>query len=281
MKYLNLGCGKRFHPNWTNIDFRSTSPNVIQHNLIHGIPFPDNSFPIIYHSHVLEHLTKSQATLFLKECYRVLCHQGIIRVAVPDLESIARSYIFALEQSLLGSKEASENYNWLMLELIDQIARNRSGGEMASYLFQENIPNQDFILKRIGVEAQVLIDAGRHKRKSLSLKSKNTYTQNFSFKFFNHLDSLRDRILKTILSSDEYQSLKIGKFRLSGENHQWMYDRYSLANELKKCNFQCITQRTASESYIPHWKSFNLDTEADGAIYKPDSLFMEAIKPSA
>ncbi|QUY40607.1 hypothetical protein [Acaryochloris marina] len=58
-----------------------------------------------------------------------------------------------------------------------------------------------------------------------------------------------------------------------------MYDRYSLARLLKECGFEQITQRSATESYIPGWSSFNLDTEADGNIYKPDSLYMEAIKP--
>lgn len=59
-----------------------------------------------------------------------------------------------------------------------------------------------------------------------------------------------------------------------------MYDSYSLAKLLKACGFQQIMQRTATQSYIPNWSDFNLDTEPDGSVYKPDSLFMEAIKPS-
>jgi len=39
-----------------------------------------------------------------------------------------------------------------------------------------------------------------------------------------------------------------------------------------------ITQRLSAESYIPDWASFNLDTEPDGTVYKPDSLYIEAIK---
>ncbi|MFN9648236.1 MAG: methyltransferase domain-containing protein, partial [Pseudanabaena sp.] len=59
MKLLNLGCGHRFHSAWTNIDFRSNNENVIAHNLLKGIPFPDQSFDVIYHSHVLEHFSRS------------------------------------------------------------------------------------------------------------------------------------------------------------------------------------------------------------------------------
>ena len=42
MELLNLGCGTRFHPSWTNVDFVSTGNNVIAHNLLNGIPFEDN-----------------------------------------------------------------------------------------------------------------------------------------------------------------------------------------------------------------------------------------------
>ena len=35
----------------------------------------------------------------------------------------------------------------------------------------------------------------------------------------------------------------------------------------------------ASESRIPGWSEFHLDTEPDGTVYKPDSLNMEAVKP--
>lgn len=42
-----------------------------------------------------------------------------------------------------------------------------------------------------------------------------------------------------------------------------------------------LIQRTATEGYVPNLFSFNLDTEPDGSIYKPDSLLLEAIKPSA
>ena len=85
-------------------------------------------------------------------------------------------------------------------------------------------------------------------------------------------------LLKLILGK-EYRTLQIGRFRQSGEIHQWMYDHYSLSVLLKKCNLTDVIQRSATESYIPDWTRFNLDTEMDGTVYKPDSLFMEAIKP--
>lgn len=279
MNYLNLGCGDRFHPNWTNVNFITTGSDVIAHNLTEGIPFPDASFEVVYHSHILEHFSKSQAPTFLKECYRVLRPQGTIRIAVPDLEQIIRSYIFALEEALSGSQEAAYNYNWLLLELFDQIVRNNSGGDMSVYLFQEDIPNKAFIFKRLGTEAKNLIEVGRQQRKNtppLAPWFKRTFRP--AYQFLQDPTYRREIFLKLLLSSKDYHALQIGRFRQNGEVHQWMYDRYSLAKLLEDCGFQQIVQRTAAESYIPNWTDFNLDTELDGSVYKPDSLFMEAIK---
>ena len=75
-KLLNLGCGTRFHRSWTNIDFSSSDKSVIAHNLLKGIQYNDNFFDVVYHSHVLEHFTKSDAKKFLLECFRVLKPNG-------------------------------------------------------------------------------------------------------------------------------------------------------------------------------------------------------------
>ena len=87
INYLNVGCGKKFHPAWTNVDMASSSPHVEVHNLLHGFPYPDNQFDIVYHSQVLEHVPKDKAPAFVRECLRVLKPGGVLRVVVPDLEA--------------------------------------------------------------------------------------------------------------------------------------------------------------------------------------------------
>ena len=54
-KMLNLGCGGRYHKDWINIDFNSSGPDVIKHNLCLGIPSPNEDFDVVYHSDLLEH----------------------------------------------------------------------------------------------------------------------------------------------------------------------------------------------------------------------------------
>ncbi len=73
--------------------------------------------------------------------------------------------------------------------------------------------------------------------------------------------------------------MKVGQFRVSGEVHHWMYDSYSLGQLLREAGFNNVIRRTAAESYIEDWPGQQLDTEADGTVSKPDSLFMEAKRP--
>jgi predicted SAM-dependent methyltransferase len=257
MKLLNLGCGQRHHPEWTNMDFNSTTPDVMAHDMTTGIPFPDNSFDVIYHSHLLEHFSKRFAPVFLEECHRVLKSGGIIRVVVPDLETIVRLYLENLEGAIRGDEEAQNRYEWLMLELFDQMVRNRSGGEMLEYWKRNPMPEEDFVIERVGSEVLNVLTALRAERKSPEA---------------GNAGGGRNR-------KDSRDPVQMGWFRLSGEVHQWMYDRYSLKVLLLDAGFGNIRQCRADESAIPDFNKYLLDVEADGAVRKPDSLFMEAVRP--
>src|SRR5207253_10741586 len=103
-------------------------------------------------------------------------------------------------------------------------------------------------------------------------------------KAFSPLQTLRSairlRLLRRWLGSNWSRALEIGRFRLAGESHQWMYDRYSLARLVLAAGFQDPVQQSATQSQIPAWPSFDLDTLPDGTVVKPDSLFMEATRPA-
>ena len=65
---------------------------------------------------------------------------------------------------------------------------------------------------------------------------------------------------------------------MSGEVHQWMYDRYSLRKILSESGFVDIRQYRADQSAIPDFNNYLLDIEPNGKVRKPDSFFMEARK---
>jgi hypothetical protein len=80
------------------------------------------------------------------------------------------------------------------------------------------------------------------------------------------------------LGAEGARALEIGRFRLSGEVHHWMYDRYSLAKLLIEAGFFNPIVQSATSSQIPDWKTFCLDTLPDGTVLKPDLFFMEAVR---
>jgi len=99
-KLLNVGCGSKIakNGNWTNIDMGTQSTeDVIKCDLLIGFPFGNGEFDVVYHSQVLEHFPKDKSAYFILECYRVLKPGGILRVVVPDLEDIARTYLEQLQ----------------------------------------------------------------------------------------------------------------------------------------------------------------------------------------
>src|SRR4051794_22060681 len=114
---LNVGCGRRFHSAWTNLDLTPTHPSIRRWNAMDPLPFGDSTFDAAYHSHLLEHLPRKNASSFLRECRRVLKPGGVLRIAAPDLEAIARMYLDALDDAWTGDAAAIESHRWLVMEL--------------------------------------------------------------------------------------------------------------------------------------------------------------------
>ncbi len=249
-KLLNLGCGTRFDAAWVNVDFIAHGSDVIKHDLRKPLPFADQSFSAVYHSHVLEHFSHAFAPVFLRECFRLLEPGGTLRVAVPDLEGIVRAYLKALDGACSNDPEALQRHRWMTIELLDQMVREESGGEMMKYWKQNPMPAEDFVFERLGGEAKQFVEAYR----------KNPQPT---------------RDVDTGAAKPEV----IAKFRETGEIHKWMYDRISLRQLLEACGFEDVCVRTAIESAIPNFSKYLLDTDASGAVRKPDSLFMEARRP--
>lgn len=75
-----------------------------------------------------------------------------------------------------------------------------------------------------------------------------------------------------------FENLFLGDARRRGETHQWMYDRFNLANLLSELGYREPTQRDNRTSGIPDWSKYGLDTNERGEEYKPGSLYLEAVK---
>ena len=89
---LHLGCGKRNIPGFINIDrskFKHIDYNI---SVIDLNIFKNNSVDMIYASHVLEYFDLNQTYQVLEEWRRVLKKNGLLRLSIPNLESLIKVY---------------------------------------------------------------------------------------------------------------------------------------------------------------------------------------------
>ncbi len=273
MILLNIGCGSICHKAWVNLDACPSTPFVRQWDIRNGVPFANGQADAIYMSHVVEHLSRADAVALIKECRRVLRSGGIIRVVVPDLEAIAVQYLRLLKETESNASGVIADYDWMMLELFDQMVRAKSGGEMYQYLISGQVVNAEFVLSRVGSEAQRLMSA-----KTENCENKGAVSQGFLYYWRRLCQKAVVHIGSLLLGGGSRSAIEHALLRHSGQIHLWMYDRFSLHRLLQEAGFVEMTRYGATESRIPDFAAYQLDAE-DGLVRKPDSLFMEAINP--
>jgi SAM-dependent methyltransferase len=113
-RFTQFGCGLCAPSRWLNFDaspamrlqrlpiignlipsgqFGRYPTNVQYGNIVDGLPIPDESIEFLYCSHVLEHISLAELRYALANCYRHLQPGGIFRLVVPDLATMAKTYI--------------------------------------------------------------------------------------------------------------------------------------------------------------------------------------------
>lgn len=93
---LDLGAGSVSLPGFTPL-------GNAHGRAIYPLPYADNSVGEIYASHVLEHFPRGRVPIVLRDWVRVLKPGGVIKIAVPDFNKIAESYI-------AGDQQITEGY---------------------------------------------------------------------------------------------------------------------------------------------------------------------------
>lgn len=262
-RMINLGCGERFHSDWTNVDMNALNPAIRLVDLRRTLPYVDNQFSIVYHSHILEHFTREDAKHLITECFRILCFGGTIRIVVPDLENVVQEYLRQLSLIDADDKGSNHRYQWIIIELLDQLVRIRPGGEMIGYLTQPVVPELDYVIDRTGAWPTRL---NNHRDQNVQQTPRaDTVTR------------IKYLLRRIRLFARNYRPW-ISEVSRNGELHRWMYDRFSLGQLVKEAGFTDIAFVGPAESRIVGWRSYNLDTEPDGTTVHPGSLYLEATK---
>lgn len=90
---LHLGCGSVRLPGWCNVDIGWRTAADVHWNLRYGLPLPAGCATRIYSEHFFEHIPLASARRLLRDCRRVLQPDGVLRIAMPDLERVVHNYL--------------------------------------------------------------------------------------------------------------------------------------------------------------------------------------------
>ena len=89
---INLGCGRDYKEGYINVDIVTDFPVDVVADLSKPLPFKDNYADEIFASDILEHFTKEDGEVFLKECFRVLKVGGVCIIRTHNLDQIITQF---------------------------------------------------------------------------------------------------------------------------------------------------------------------------------------------
>jgi predicted SAM-dependent methyltransferase len=266
-RLLNLACGSKVsrQGEWTNVDFESPEDQVIEMNILRGLKFSNASFDVVYSAQFIEHLTLDEAEHVLKDVARVMKPGGIIRLVTPDLEELTRAYLTLLDQLKAKSDPiVNGRYDWIKLEIFDQIVRDCSGGDWQRFLATCNKDTRNFIIARLGYSVSAMLAPQEVARQRLTLDA-----------LLRKFHRIPRRVWKMMTNLFATDSMRVGRFRRSGEVHRYMHDIYSLSRTLEEAGFHSIQRVDALKSEIPNWERYELDV-VGGEVDGPLCLYVEA-----
>lgn len=92
VRKLHIGAGDGGLDGWLNTDIEPGADNVFFLDATKPFPFDEHTFDYAYSEHMIEHISRRDASFMLGECRRVLKPGGTIRIATPDLQVLAGLY---------------------------------------------------------------------------------------------------------------------------------------------------------------------------------------------
>jgi predicted SAM-dependent methyltransferase len=167
MLRLNLGCGPVQPEGWENVDgslrawLASRLPLI--DSLLHRmgvlpttefnrkttfaklkkrLPWADASVDCVYMGELLEHFTRADGEALLRESFRILRQNGIIRLRVPDNARFWRNYLSEFDESYRRPpKEWTEHHTrWIEMFFREICVRRhwlRSYGHYHKWMYDE------------------------------------------------------------------------------------------------------------------------------------------------
>ena len=107
------------------------------HDLQKGLPYANNSIDAVYHSHLLEHIDRTEVKVFLMEIFRVLKPNGVQRIVVPDLYFLCKSYVENYEKCINQNKLIKKHDNYVAAILEQAVRKEASGSSKQNKILRK------------------------------------------------------------------------------------------------------------------------------------------------
>jgi len=265
-----------FLKEWTNLKFSvlpQTEDSAIRHyDIRQPLPFPEDTFDSVYALHIIEHLTPEEGGEFVAEVFRVLRPGGIFRLSTPDLEGTVRAYLERLEEcAQQPTKRTIVRYDWAVLELLDQMLRDRSGGRMRE-MVKQGYYDAEYSRERYGDVFEEFYrrpapGSDEPVRKSLlgrvSSKSPAELLRAIGGRIFGWFPRG-----KSAPVDDDPRKMR--------ESNLWTYDQFSLRLLLEGQGFKKFSVKSYADSDIVGWERYQFDRSNHGDHPIEPSVYAEA-----
>jgi len=278
---------EKFLKEWTNVMFVVVPQPPIE-NIFYvdlskqPLDFPDNTFDAVNSYHLLEHLTPQECENLVAEIFRVLKPGAIFRASVPDLESICREYLHYLDvASTEPTVQNIRRYRWTVLDILDQMVREKSGGMMMDAIRAGDY-DQDYLDQKYSDVFWPFFKYRIEKKSDASnLENVTLWRRVKTLTPITFYKGVKWRIDAYIQRKVNSNHPALHHPRTTRETWRWMYDRLSLSLLLKKAGFVEVQQKDFKHSNIPNWSKYDLDRSnfTDRAI--DPSVYIEGAKPQS
>jgi predicted SAM-dependent methyltransferase len=145
---LNLGCYDKQLPGFINVDIRADSNPDVVDDAFKLETFKEKSVDLIYSSHLFEHLNYEQARKALSRWYDVLKPGGVLRIAVPDFEALAKRYAYTgnlreILHSVCGSQKHPFDFHYCVYDekYLTDLLSEAGFGEIKRYDWATTSPH--------------------------------------------------------------------------------------------------------------------------------------------
>ncbi|NHJ25941.1 MAG: methyltransferase domain-containing protein [Candidatus Lokiarchaeota archaeon] len=186
---INIGCGKKYDPDYVNIDLYES---LVADQLMSAInlTFEDNAVDEIKAIQIIEHLSFFELTYAFSEFYRVLNSGGKLILETPDLKKSCETYINS------SNEQKKEVLGWLYgvphkgLQhklcyppfLLTELLKNAGFENITSNYFynEEAIPTIRFTCNKNNDTNQIgIFQTLSHLRKNIVSQNKVDFTNSF------------------------------------------------------------------------------------------------------